>query len=179
MRATSHKKLRRYQWEAVLFLIDQIQTGRRTLGLNCPTGGGKTMIATILLLMGGRRLFRGAVVAAPSLQAEGNFYKDFDFTVDPKHIPYSTTIMSRRQVRRKDLFHRAREQDGASESMFRAYLSGVPEGEPWTYLTTHAQLVQWGTGNLPEDLTGQLLVLDEAHHAGTEDEGKEDTKIGI
>lgn len=177
-----NRKLRRYQWDATLYLCGKIGAGHRVLGLNAPTGSGKTVIIASLLLKGSRALFRGAVIAAPTIQVKANFYKDWDLTALPKVVEFSTSII-RLCAEKGDLFVHSQSEEKLAD--FQAVLQGVPVGDPWVFLTTHAQLVHenWWKKVLPPDLTGHLLVLDEAHHAGRdgEDDAKAaetNTKIG-
>jgi len=52
-------------------------------------------------------------------------------------------------------------------------------GEPFAFLTTRQQVTLWGLRELPDDLAGRVLVLDEAHHAATgKGEKTLDTEIG-
>lgn len=153
VRPVTIRTLRSYQEDMVSFLCEEVAAGRRDIALVSPTGSGKTVVLVEFF----RRVLsscKGAVVAAPSLTTEAGFAQEGE-----------------------DLFFQAREDGGASKEDFRAHLTGARSGRCW--LTTHQQLVRYGTGVLPEDLTDWILVLDEAHHAGTsKDEKKLDTQIG-
>lgn len=162
-------KLREYQWDAVTYLAACAADGHRMLGLNTPTGSGKTVIL-VGFLRKTRFLFTGAVLAGPSEQVEANFHKDWDIEAFPPPVGPGCLWVARFKTQADVLFRRLRDTADKREYFDQVVRPGKVIG-PWVALTTHKQLVDWGIEALPADLTGKLLILDEAHHAGT-GEGK-------
>ena len=168
------KTLRPYQWKAVIDLARHASQGERSLGLVAPTGAGKTLILHTLL-MKTRHLYTGVLVAAPTTATEAGFYQDVQISYDPKYTRGSSVI---KYDMTKNLFTCPREQEGDKRAALGTLMSAAGSTIPF-YLTTHQQLALWGAGVLPADCTGKLLVLDEAHHAGTDTESvKLNTGLG-
>jgi hypothetical protein len=153
------RSLRPYQIAAISRLSAYTAEGHRTLGLNMPTGSGKSVVlAALLAQLRAEGRFRGAVVGVPSDAIELNFDRDVDITADPAHV-----------VGREAMWLRLREGDDKRAEL-DALLSGA--GSAWAALTTHEQLRRESkAGTLDRDLAGCVLVLDEAHHAGTTEDG--------
>lgn len=156
MTAQQHKPdaviLRDYQEDAVSDFIEWIRAGERLIGLVMPTGAGKT-VTVAALIRRARGLFSGALIGAPTMTTESGFME---------------------QLGRQD--GSCAREAGASASDCRAYLT-TPDRLAW--VTTHAQLTTWKDACLPDDLSGRLLVLDEAHHAGsTKADDALNTEIG-
>jgi hypothetical protein len=159
-------KLRDYQWQAVRFTVDELQGGASAVAVVAPTGAGKTTIITsILHKMPG---LRSAFVAAPQKSIERGFLTDATFIAPAPQFAGSVSapIIGRgsQYVPLRD----ERDKDDKAQTL----LAGVRPGVDKWGLTTHSQLCNWGTEFLPDNLTGHLLVLDEAHHAGSSDEEK-------
>ena len=159
-------KLREYQWQAVRFTVDELQNGASAVAVVAPTGAGKTTIITsILHKMPG---LRSAFVAAPQKSIERGFLTDATFIAPAPHVAGSVSapIIGRgsQYVPLRD----ERDKDDKAQTL----LAGVRPGVDKWGLTTHSQLCNWGAEFFPDNLTGHLLVIDEAHHAGSSDDAK-------
>lgn len=126
-----------------------------------PTGAGKTLmirslVASDLGLPGG---FSHAIVSAPQEQIERGFLGTSDMLVQwPQGVAAQTAISIPAR-----LFRPAR-RDGCGTRRSIARYLGV-SARAHALVCTHAALSILRDDDLPTDLTGRLLVIDEAHHA--------------
>jgi len=169
-----HITLRQYQWDAVRFTVDALREGASSAAVIAPTGSGKTTIVTsILHKMPG---LHSVFVAAPQEAIERGFLSDDVYQAPVRDVGGSR---SNPVIGRGHRYVPFREDGRDKVGRARDLLSGVTLGVDNWGLTTHSQMCEWGTSFLPDDLTGHLLVVDEAHHAGSsDDEGRTVTRLG-
>ena len=169
-------QLREYQWNAVVHLSRRVGAGDRRLGLSAPTGSGKTVILHAFMAKT-RPLFTGVLVAAPSLATEAAFHKSVRVKYDAGYAEPGHTRVRDFEVA-TSMFVYPNKEDVAKRDELATFLTPAGHERPF-FLTTHMQLTSWGTGVLPPDLSGKVLVLDEAHHAGTDAEAEQlNTEVG-
>lgn len=132
--------------------------------VEAPTGSGKTLLVRTLVSLdlnqqGG---FTHVLVAAPQQQIEEGFLRGRDETVVwPEGLAAQPTLTIPAR-----LFRAARCDGCGSRASVRRYLgSGDRQG---ALVCTHAALTRLEGADLPADLTGHLLVIDEAHHVPAE-----------
>jgi len=167
--------LRDYQWDAVLDLSSYLMDGYQSVALISPTGSGKSLtILTILKrLLGGS--FKSAVIATPFIQIEDGFHRDCRIFREPPSVPGTSSRISY-TIHKDEFFLRPRgERDIPTRESLEMFLSADSPAEP-VFLTTHHQLAREGGLLAPKDLSGRILVVDEAHHSKMTD--TEFTKIG-
>jgi hypothetical protein len=126
-----------------------------------PTGSGKTMqIVTLVAMQLGRR-FTHAVISAPQEQIEHGFVRrDYRLVAFPEHRGVATPAVAVPN----DLIWGARQSQLGSVRRLLAYLR---QAGPLDHALacTHAALNRLTHTNLPDDLSGKALFIDEAHHA--------------
>lgn len=155
--ATTPVRLRDYQEEAVSDFVRWVRDGERLIGLVSPTGSGKTvMLVEFLRRSGVLGLLSSAVIAVPMNSIERAFEQQFE-----------------RQG--EGMVYCPRGKGRSGRDKYDAHLS-APLAAPLAFLTTRQQVTTWGIDALPADLSGRVLVLDEAHHATT---GALDTQVGL
>jgi hypothetical protein len=150
--------MRDYQEEAVSDFVRWVRDGERLIGLVSPTGSGKTvMLVEFLRRSGVLGLLSSAVIAVPMNSIERAFEQQGG---DLVYCP-------RNELR-----------SGHALSRYLAHLR-ADKASPIAFLSTRQQVTRWGVDALPDDLSGRVLVLDEAHHAATgKGEKKLDTEVG-
>ena len=126
-----------------------------------PTGSGKSIqIVTLVAMHLGRR-FSHAVISAPQEQIERGFVvRDYDLIGFPAGLGVATSEIETP----RDLICGARESTLRSSKRLVAYLR-QPGPSDHALACTHATLNRLTKIDLPDDLTGRALFIDEAHHA--------------
>ena len=167
--------LRDYQWDAVQRLVGLAADGQRSLSLVTPTGAGKTVILQTLIEKL-RPDFTGGVVAAPTVAIETGFRDDRVITYSKSRVAGHTSSFS--ATVGGDLFYHRKNAEDMKKKLKEVLTPVRPQNQSFV-LTTHMQLALWKPKGLPADLTKKLLIIDEAHHAGS-GEGGEDAynKLG-
>jgi superfamily II DNA or RNA helicase len=129
-----------------------------------PTGSGKTVqIVTLVAMHLGQR-FSHAVISAPQEQIEQGFVKrDYREIAFPecKGAAVPSILVP------KSLIKGARESRLGSVKRVIQYLR-QPGPLDHAFACTHAALNQLDTDELPGDLTGKALFIEEAHHASAD-----------
>jgi hypothetical protein len=134
-------RLRDYQEEAVAFALENLPSGR-WVTLVLPTAAGKTVILQNLTV---QMATRRCLTTVPLVTIEDAFAEPVRFREGAPG------------------FLRIRE-DGGLEALHGFVRSGSGAA-----LTTHALLVRIDLTDLPADLTGCALVIDETHHTGEQE----------
>src|SRR5437870_7001892 len=160
MEATT-KKLRPYQ---VNLVTDVCRATEEDVLVEQPTGSGKTVqIVTLVAMHLGQR-FSHAVISAPQEQIEQGFVKrDYQLIAFPDCRGAAVPSI---QVP-KALIKRARESRLGSVKRVIHYLR-QPGPLDHAFACTHAALNRLTGEDLPEDLSGKALFIDEAHHASAD-----------
>src|SRR6202049_1205317 len=129
-----------------------------------PTGSGKTIqIVTLVAMHLGER-FTHAVISAPQEQIERGFVKrDYQVIAFPDHQGVAVPSIQTP----KALIKGARESRLGSVKRVIHYLR-QPGPLDHAFACTHAALNQITPDELPDDLTGKALIIDEAHHASAD-----------
>ena len=129
-----------------------------------PTGSGKTVqIVTLVAMHLGKR-FSHAVIAAPQEQIEQGFVKrDYQMIAFPNAPGVAVTTL---QVP-KALIKGARESRLGSVKRVIHYLRQQGPLDH-AFACTHAALNQLKPEQLPDNLSGKALFIDEAHHASAD-----------
>jgi hypothetical protein len=119
-----------------------------------PTGSGKTLIVAVLAHEAiNSNLFKSVAVATPFIHVESSFA-----TLPTRVIAGTYTADL------TDFWTVPREHNLEPSILeFQWHTQHARPPQP-CLLTTHAALTCWGPTVLPDDLTGRLLVIDEAHH---------------
>jgi hypothetical protein len=154
------KKLRPYQ---VRLVTDFCRAAEDVL-VEQPTGSGKTVqIVTLVAIHLGRR-FSHAVISAPQEQIEQGFVKrDYQVIGFPDCAGVAVPSI---QVP-KALIKGARESRLGSVKRVIHYLR-QPGPLDHAFACTHAALNRLTGEDLPADLSGKALFIDEAHHASAD-----------
>lgn len=158
--ATTVKELRPYQ----VRLVTDVCRAAEDVLVEQPTGSGKTVeIVTLVAMHLGRR-FTHAVISAPQEQIEQGFVKrDYQaiafpdcrgVAVPPIHVP-------------RAMVKGARESQLGSVKRVIHYLR-QPGPLDHAFACTHAALNYLTPEDLPADLSGKALFIDEAHHASAD-----------
>jgi superfamily II DNA or RNA helicase len=180
--------LRDYQRDAVINLSQYFWDGERQIALVAPTGSGKTVIISCVL----KRLadegietpittkFRSAVIVTPFVQVESSF-------ISVKHIPWGMRFKERaescgrhEEYSFQDFFLNRDSEDYWTKGRDE-FIQHIRSCSPRSFalVTTHHAIARWGVDVLPENLSGRVLVIDEAHHAGSDGEGDKSRKIAV
>src|ERR1700737_3813608 len=156
----SSKKLRDYQGR---FVTDVCRASEDVL-VEQPTGSGKTVqIVTLVAMHLGRR-FSHAVISAPQEQIEQGFVKrDYQVISFPHCKGVAVTSIKVPTA----LIKGARESRLGSVKRVIHYLR-QPGPLDHAFACTHAALNRLTGEDLPEDLSGKALFIDEAHHASAD-----------
>ncbi|HYT94474.1 MAG TPA: DEAD/DEAH box helicase family protein, partial [Gemmataceae bacterium] len=154
------KKLRPYQ----VRLVTDVCRATEDVLVEQPTGSGKTVqIVTLVAMHLGRR-FTHAVISAPQEQIEEGFTKrDYQVIAFPDCPGVAVPSI---QVP-KALIHGARESKLGSVRRVLRYLR-EPGALDYAFACTHAALNRLNPEELPDDLSGKALFIDEAHHASAD-----------
>ena len=156
----SSKKLRHYQ----VRLVTDVSRATEDILVEQPTGSGKTVqIVTLVAMHLGQR-FSHAVISAPQEQIEQGFVKrDYQLIAFPDCRGAAVPSI---QVPRA-LIKGARESRLGSVKRVIHYLR-QPGPLDHAFACTHAALNRLTGEDLPEDLSGKALFIDEAHHASAD-----------
>ena len=154
------RELRQYQ---VRLVTDVCRVSEDVL-VEQPTGSGKTVeIVTLVAMHLGQR-FTHAVISAPQEQIEQGFVKrDYQVIAFPDCPGVAVAPI---QVPRS-LIKGARESRLGSVKRVIHYLR-QPEPLDHAFACTHAALNRLTPEDLPGDLSGKALFIDEAHHASAD-----------
>jgi hypothetical protein len=133
-----------------------------------PTGSGKTVqIVTLVATLLGRR-FSHAVIAAPQEQIEQGFTKrDYDTVAFPESQGVAVPSIQVPNRLPNALIKGARVSGLGSVKRVIGYLR-QPGPLDHAFACTHAALNRLTGEDLPEDLAGKALFIDEAHHASAD-----------
>src|SRR5438876_1013842 len=158
------KKLRPYQ----VRLVTDVCRATEDVLVEQPTGSGKTVqIVTLVAMHLGHR-FSHAVISAPQEQIEQAFVqRDYQVIAFPDSLGVAVPSI---QVP-KALIKGARESKLGSVKRVIHYLR-QPGPLDHAFACTHAALNRLTPENLPGDLTGKALFIDEAHHASADGLGQ-------
>src|SRR5947209_5012950 len=156
----SSKKLRPYQ----VRLVTDVSRAAEDVLVEQPTGSGKTVqIVTLVAMHLGQR-FTHAVISAPQEQIEQGFVRrDYEVIAFPD-CP-GVAIPSFQAS--KALIKGARESKLGSVKRVIHYLRQRGPLDH-AFACTHAALNRLTGADLPEDLSGKALFIDEAHHASAD-----------
>src|SRR5580692_10730404 len=154
------KTLRDYQEK----LVFNVCRASEDVLVEQPTGSGKTVEIVALVAMHLGQRFSHAVISAPQEQIEQGFVKrDYQLIAFPDCRGAAVPSI---QVP-KALIKGARESRLGSVKRVIHYLR-QPGPLDHAFACTHAALNQITPDQLPDDLTGKALIIDEAHHASAD-----------
>ena len=158
--ASACKKLRPYQ----VRLVTDVCRATEDVLVEQPTGSGKTVeIVTLVAMHLGQR-YGHAVISAPQEQIEAGFvkrdYREIAFP-DCRGVAVPSIEVP------KALIKGARESRLGSVKRVIHYLR-QPGPLDHAFACTHAALNGITPDDLPEDLSGRALFIDEAHHASAD-----------
>lgn len=158
--ATTCKTLRTYQAR----LVTDVCRASGDVLVEQPTGSGKTMqIVTLVAMQLGRR-FTHAVIAAPQEQIEHGFvHRDYQQVAWSPHAGVAVPAV----LVPEEIIWGARQSQLGSVKRLLAYLRQAAPVDH-ALACTHAALNRLSADDLPEDLSGKALFLDEAHHASAD-----------
>lgn len=129
--------------------------------VEAPTGAGKTLMLRTLvgLDLGRPGGFTRVIISAPQEQIERGFLLDTDMEVS-----WPAGVAAQPTLRIPARLIRAARRDGCgTRRSIARYLAA--EGRSYALACTHAALNWLEDDDLPADLRGCVLVIDEAHHA--------------
>lgn len=158
--ASTIKRLRAYQ---VRLVTDVCRTTEDVL-VEQPTGSGKTVqIVTLVAMHLGPR-FGHALIAAPQEQIEQGFVKrDYQTIAFPECAGAAQPAFAVPD----QLIRGARLSGLGAVKQLAAYLR-QPGPLDYALACTHAALNQLTPDQLPDNLSGKALFIDEAHHASAD-----------
>jgi len=156
----SRKLLRDYQAR----LITDVCRAEGHVLVEQPTGSGKTLQIVALVAKQLGKRYTHAVIAAPQQQIEHGFVeRDYRLVA----FPTSAGVAVPDFEAERELILGSRQSGLGSVRRLLAYLrqTGSPDH---ALACTHAALNKLTAEELPDDLTGKALFLDEAHHASAD-----------
>ena len=158
--AMNLKTLRAYQAR----LVTDVCRASGDVLIEQPTGSGKTMqIVTLVAMQLGQR-FTHAIISAPQEQIEHGFvHRDYQ-RVD--WSPHAGVAVPAVEVP-EGIILASRKSDLGSVRQIRSYLR-LPGPLEHALACTHAALNHLSAADLPDDLSGKALFIDEAHHASAD-----------
>jgi superfamily II DNA or RNA helicase len=158
------KKLRQYQ---VRLVTDVCRTTGDIL-VEQPTGSGKTVqIVTLVAMQLGRR-FSHAVISAPQEQIEQSFVKrDYREIAFPECHGVAVPSIQAPNLPPNSLIKGSRDSRLGSVKRVIQYVR-QPGHVDHAFACTHAALNRLTATDLPNDLSGRALFIDEAHHASAD-----------
>jgi hypothetical protein len=154
------KQLRPYQ----VRLVTDVSRATQDVLVEQPTGSGKTVqiVALVAMHLGAR--FSHAVISAPQEQIEQGFVKgDYQVIAFPECPGVACPSIQVPEA----LIKGARESRLGSVKRVIHYLR-QPGPLDHAFACTHATLNRLTGADLPEDLSGKALFIDEAHHASAD-----------
>jgi hypothetical protein len=145
-------------------LVTDVCRTRDDVLVEQPTGSGKTVqIVTLVAMQLGRR-FTHAVISAPQEQIERGFVqRDYQAIASPDCTGVAVPAIETPAA----LIKGARDSKLGSVKRVIHYLR-QPEPLGHAFACTHAALNRLTPADLPDDLTGKALFIDEAHHASAD-----------
>ena len=154
------KTLRPYQAR----LVTNVCRATGDVLIEQPTGSGKTMqIVTLVAMQLGQR-FTHAIISAPQEQIERGFvHRDYQQVGWSPHAGVAVPAVAVPGA----LILASRKSDLGSVKQIRSYLR-IPGPLEHALACTHAALNRLTADDLPADLSGKALFLDEAHHASAD-----------
>ncbi len=161
----STKELRPYQ---VRLVTDVCRTDEEDILVEQPTGSGKTVqIVTLVAMRLGQR-FTHAVISAPQEQIEQGFVKrDYQVVAFPDCQGVAVPAIQVPNKEPRALIKGARDSNLGSVKRIIHYLRQQGPLDH-AFACTHAALNRLTAEDLPADLTGKALFIDEAHHASAD-----------
>lgn len=158
--AMNPKTLRPYQAR----LVTDVCRAPGDVLIEQPTGSGKTMqIVTLVAMQLGQR-FTHAILSAPQEQIEHGFvHRDYQRVDWAAHAGVAVPSVKVPE----EIILASRKSDLGSVRQIRSYLR-LPGPLEHALACTHAALNRLTAEDLPDDLSGQALFLDEAHHASAD-----------
>jgi hypothetical protein len=160
----STKKLRDYQ----VRLVSDVCRATGDVLVEQPTGSGKTVEIVTLVAMHLGRHFSHALISAPQEQIEHGFTKrDYDTVAFPDSHGVAIPALQVPNKLPQALIKGARDSGLGSVKRIVQYLrqSGPLDN---AFACTHAVLNHLTADDLPADLSGKALFIDEAHHASAD-----------
>lgn len=158
------KELRLYQ----VRLVTDVCRAAGDVLVEQPTGSGKTVEIVALIAMNLGRRFSHALIAAPQEQIEQGFTRrDYDTVAFPESQGVAVPSIQVPNKPPHSLIKGARDSGLGSVKRVVQYLrqSGPLDH---AFACTHAALNRLTGADLPEDLSGKALFIDEAHHASAD-----------
>jgi hypothetical protein len=158
------KTLRHYQAS----LVTDVCRAAEAVLVEQPTGSGKTVqiVTLVAIHLGGR--FTHAVISAPQTQIEQAFTRrDYDVIAFPVSAGVAVPAIQAPSHGPKALIKGARDSGLGSVKRVIHYLR-QPGPLDHAFACTHAALNRLAAEDLPEDLSGKALFLDEAHHTSAD-----------
>jgi hypothetical protein len=162
--ATTTKTLRDYQAR----LVTDVCRATDDVLVEQPTGSGKTVqIVTLVAIHLGQR-FTHVVISAPQQQIEQGFtVRDYHTIAFPASRGVAVPSLQASNHPRTGLIRGARGSGLGSVRQIAAYLR-QPGRLDYALACTHAALNQLTPAQLPDNLSGKALFIDEAHHASAD-----------
>lgn len=154
--------LRHYQYEAVRRLTAFIVKGHKKLVLEMPTGAGKSLIVSALMYHLSQR-FTCAVIATPLLTVKNAFRYSGKWKA---HALSEPGTVSKLEFLFDDLWVLPRK--GGDETRALKHHVRATEPKAFVMMTTQSTLRRHWEVLIPEDTSGRILVVDEAHHVEME-----------
>jgi hypothetical protein len=159
------KKLRPYQ----VRLVTDVCRATEDVLVEQPTGSGKTVqIVTLVAMQLGRR-FSHAVISAPQEQIEQGFTKrDYNIVAFPDSQGVAVPSIQVPNEGHNALIKGAR--DSKNLRSVKRVIQYLRQSGPQdhAFACTHAALNRLPAADLPNDLSGKALFIDEAHHASAD-----------
>src|SRR5205823_2364380 len=158
--AMNTKTLRPYQAR----LVTDVCRATGDVLIEQPTGSGKTMQIVMLVAMQLGQRFTHAIISAPQEQIEHGFvHRDYQQVAWSQHAGVAVPTVAVPDA----LILASRKSDLGSVKQIRSYLR-IPGPLEHALACTHAALNRLTADDLPHDLSGKALFLDEAHHASAD-----------
>lgn len=182
MKTGEFKILREYQDEAVMSCSKSISVGNKYTAIVSPTGSGKSlMMSAVAARVRDLNKISGGVICAPFISIENSFLKGDRSTSNLEDLRIKRFLSSDKvqglssdniiaDVNSRDIFYDYRNNgDDASDAVIGMFSKFV--------VTTNQQLTkkEWMKAFFDKtieqygDLSGKLLIIDEAHHVTIEE----------
>ena len=162
--ASTTKTLREYQ----VRLVTDVCRASGDVLVEQPTGSGKTVQMVTLVAMHLGKRFTHAVISAPQQQIEQGFtIRDYNLIAYPECQGVAVSPIQAANDERMGLIRGSRDSGRGSVRHIATYLrQSLPPDH--ALACTHAALNQLTPKQLPNDLSGKALFIDEAHHASAD-----------